>query len=222
VKRVVAAAALVAITVSGCGQTSDPRVEGSGGRATTGGAATSVTADGVYRVGVDIVPGVYTTATRDCVGYTASKAGVGLDDSSSSDALLARAILVDGIERIVVHHGEFFTTQGCGPWHRENPGDSKSTDPATLSGGCEILLGGYELVRHVLWYLRDPTTAQAADELQGMLRAPVEAHNTLLAGPAGDLIVALDHPSRHVTANGEVAPDVTRDVAAIRHACQTS
>jgi hypothetical protein len=210
------------VVVSGCGQGADGNGHGASPGASQRSPATSVAADGVYKVGVDIAPGVYTTPYSGCVGYTASDRHARPRGPGSSGTLLARAIRVEQVQRIVVHDGDFFTTRRCGTWHRENPGDPKSPDPATLAGGCEILLQGYELVDHVLWFLRTPTSAQVASNFQDMLRAPVQAHNKLLAGPTNHLIDALKDPPRHVTAGGDVTPDIDRAVAAIRHACAGS
>jgi hypothetical protein len=224
VKRVVTGAAILVALVSGCGNASGP------GRPDTGSAtgkpsgapATSVTASGVYKVGQDIAPGVYTTTDLGCTGYTASNADFDLEDEEEPDAYLAGAIQIGDVQRILVYEGEFFTSLQCDRWQRETVGKPKSPDPATLAGGCEVLVGGDDLVHQVVSFLRKPRSAQdsaVASELQERLTAPVDADNNLLGDPAGQLVDALDYPPAYLTARGDHVGDVARAVAKIRSAC---
>jgi hypothetical protein len=227
VNRVITAAAAVVVLASGCGTA--PQHERPSAGASTGSAAdkpaTSVTANGVYKAGTDLAPGVYTTRNLGCVGYTASTADFDIEDADEPDTYLAGAVRVGDVQRIVVHDAEFFTSKQCDTWRRENDGDPKSADPATLRGGCQLLVGGDDLVGHVVSYLREPATARdtaSAYELQDRLMAPVDADNRRLANAAGELVDALDNPSAYVTAGGDLYPDVVRAVARIRSWCEGS
>src|SRR5689334_11812230 len=105
----------IAVVTSACSSSESPK---SPPRRSDPGLASSVTTDGVYQVGKDLQPGVY-TAKGECIAYSASTADFDImNDNSDDDAYLASAMPVGDRQRIELHDGEFFTSRSCGTWTR--------------------------------------------------------------------------------------------------------
>lgn len=216
----------VLVLAAGCGNNPDtsPKAVQPG--------STAGVADGNYAVGTDLEPGVYTTRRKPvCTGFRASRANFDLDSDNDPDAYLGDAAAVNDLLRIHLHGGEFFTSLGCDGWLRETDPATASPDPATLAGGCEILLGGEPtLVDQTLSALRKeqmPDTDMEAYDLQDRLFAVTTAQlleakakrDRALGPPAGELGDFLDAPTYFVE-DGRLDPRVTRTVARIRALCQ--
>jgi hypothetical protein len=96
-------------------------------------------------------------------------------------------------------------------------------DPATLSGGCHILVGPHGAVDQALALI---TPGKAVSELetsrvQDRLFAIVVARNAKLGDAAGQLVDVLDAPSYFVK-DGRPDAVVTRTVAKINQLCDSS
>lgn len=211
--------ACIAALVAGCG-TSDS--SGEPQTKPTAAGATTVSKDGVYEVGKDIKPGVY-TAKGECVAYSASTADFDImDDDDESDAFLAGAMPVGDQQRIELHKGEFFTSRSCGTWTREDSTKPATADPATLAGACEILVGKGQAVQDAMEFPKDKETAadeQLRDEIQQRLFTVVTANNKELADPAGQLVDFLDDPEEYVE-DGKPVALITDAVSEIRSTCK--
>ncbi len=224
------------LMVSACGDLGEP------GRADTEPSAEvpatsvnsrpdSVNKPGVYEVGVDLVPGVYTTQDLGCAGFTASKAEPDIENMDM-DTWLAGSMRVRDVDRIVLHNGEFFTSMECGTWQREADGEPKSADPTTLAGTCEILVGTDDLAQQALTFPRKPESAAnkgLRDEIQTRLSTVVfssyaagrSTNRKKLYNSTGELVDFLDDPSQFVEA-GKIDARFTGALARIRKVCGSS
>lgn len=204
---------LTAICVGGasCGA---PRERSSPGSAPQ--PATIVRADGEYRIGVDLVPGVYTsTASRDCNAFVASTPHFNINTGDYA-SFIGTSTEYDGVERIVLPKGAYLTTLRCSVWRRESARTARTYDPATLSGGCAILIRG-GILGHAERILRGPAASVGRDDvqtIQSQLFDIVAAKNQALAGPVGIVIDALDALDSLGAAGSE--PITTRALATIR------
>ena len=214
---------MVVLVVSACGNVSERGGADAGPSSGVNSPATRVTSPGVYEVGVDLAPGVYTAGDLGCVGFTASTADFDMEDTEADpDDWVAASTRVGDMRRIVIHQGEFFTSLECGRWQRENRAKPESADPATLAGGCEILVGGDGLAQQALTFPKKPESAadkRLRHEIQDKLSSVVfeNAHKNL-ANPAGQLVDFLDDPTAYVEA-GKLSNSVTRAYARIQKAC---
>ena len=219
-RTALATAACIAALVAGCG-TSDS--SGEPQAKPTAAGATTVSEDGVYEVGKDIKPGVY-TARGECVAYSASTADFDImDDDDESDAYLAGAMPVGDQQRIELHKGEFFTSRSCGTWTLEDDTKQATADPATIAGACDILVGKGHTVQDAMEFPKDKETAadeQRRGEIQDQLFTIVVANTKGLADPAGQLVDFLDDPDEYVE-NGKPVALITETVSKIRGTCKS-
>lgn len=93
---------------------------------------------------------------------------------------------------------------------------TSDADPATLEGGCDILLGDEGILDAALAI----TTSDDPDRerVQNRLLAIVSAENDSLADPAGQLVDYLDDPAEYIE-DGEPDVSVTTADADIRETC---
>ena len=219
-KRTVATVlACIAALATGCGtsdSSGDPEAKA------TATSATTVSKDGVYAVGKDIKPGVY-TAKGECVAYSATPADFDImNDDGDPDDYLAGAMPVGDLQRIELHQGEFFTTRSCSTWTLEDGTKSASVDPASVAGACEILVGKDHAVQDALEFPKDKETAadeQRRGEIQDRLFTVVVANTKGLADPAGQLVDFLDDPDEYIE-NGKPVALITDAVSRIRSTCK--
>ena len=206
----------IAALASACG-TSDSKGEKSSAE-----PATTVSKDGVYAVGKDIKPGVY-TAKGKCLAYSASTKDFSvMDDNADDDAYIAGAALVGSLQRIELHKGEFFTSKSCSTWTLEDDSTSASADPATVAGACEILVGkDHTLDAAMAFPKQNESSADKAlrGEVQERLFSIVVANNKELADPAGQLVDFLDDPEEYIE-DGKPVALITDAVAKIRSTCK--
>jgi hypothetical protein len=204
---------------SGCGTSGS---KGDSQPKSSADAATTVSADGIYEVGTDIKPGVY-TAKGECLAYSASTRDFSvMDDNADDDAYIAGPASVGGLQRIELHTGEFFTSTSC-TWTLEDGNKSASADPATVAGACEILVGQEHVLDDAMEFPKqDESTEDEArrEEVQGRLFAIVVANNKELADPAGQLVDFLDDPEEYVE-HGKPIALITDAVVKIRTTCKS-
>jgi hypothetical protein len=187
---------------------------------TDGGPSSSAGGAGTSEVGVDIRPGVYTSGGTNCVGFVASERNY--DPRTSDDLTVPHSVRVGQSQRVEVHNGEFLVSRQCRAWHRMARKDD-SPDPATLAGGCEILLGKGRLVTQSLAIRTLPGATPGPEQkivgdLQEQLVAFVVTRNKELMDPAVALIGFLDDPPTHLV-DGKLDSKTTQSVAKIHHAC---
>ncbi|KRC63715.1 hypothetical protein ASE12_02390 [Aeromicrobium sp. Root236] len=218
-KRTACVIACIAVLAAGCGSSdngSDAQTKPAAGLAST------VTQDGVYAVGKDIKPGVY-TAKGECAAYTASSADFDImDDNADDDAYISGSMRVGDVQRIELHDGEFFTSRSCSAWTREASSKAASADPATLAGGCEILMGKGKVAQAALGFTGKKESAAdkaSRGRLQDQLFTVVGANNPKLADPAGQLVDFLDDPAAYLDDDGKVGSTVLRAFSDIQKAC---
>lgn len=210
-------AALVVILIgltSGCGgpTTASRRLTG---------LPTIVRAHGPLLVGTDMKPGVWVAKSPDsrCGSLSSSKRNFNVDHSDPGD-MIAGSLQVGDKQRIVLHAGEYFFSDGQCSWSLENPAE-RTPDPATTAGGCAILVGGSDLVRAALKFGHRPASQRGPDEGQLLafrLFAVVAARNKELGDAAGPLVDYLDNPDAYNVGSG-TRPNVTRAVEHIRQVC---
>jgi len=212
--RLAIPAVLLLVLAGGCGSG-----ERSDGGPASGAPVGEVTADGTYEVGVDLLPGVYTApAGGGCGAIAASTADYDVEEMREDpDEYLRGSVRVGDLQRIPLKDGEFFQTSSCGRWQREDGTGAVSPDPATLAGGCAILVGKDDLAVRAFEY-RGPANTDEASELQQRLFAIVVSFNKELTDPAGQLVDFLDDPAGYVE-NGEVIPKVAREMDRVRELC---
>ena len=92
-----------------------------------------------------------------------------------------------------------------------------SADPATLEGGCDILLGDEGILDAALAAGEADDTAER-QRVQERLFAIVSAENDSLADAAGQLVDYLDDPSAYVTGD-ELDASITTAESDIRETC---
>jgi len=218
-KKTACVIASIAVLAAGCGSSASSSDAPTKPVSTL---TTTVTKDGVYAVGKDIKPGVY-TAKGECGAFSASTKDFDIaDDDADEDAFIAAAMPVGDLQRIELHNGEFFTSRSCSTWTLEDSTRPVSADPASLAGGCEILVGEGRAVQEALGFPRKKESA--ADKtlrstIQDQLFTVVSAGNPKLSDPAGQLVDFLDDPDAYVE-DGTLAPIVLRAFSDIRKACQ--
>lgn len=181
------------VLVCGCGTVSDTRQPGQGGS-----PASTMTKDGVYEAGRDILPGVYTSKSLDCGGVVATSAAYDpADRDTDMNAFLRSAVRVGDHLRIVVNDGEFLTSSQCERWELQRTG-SDLPDPGTHAGACEILDGKDRLISQVEAQLLATGGAQdraRTTDLQDKLGAVVDSHTGRLWEPTSRLVDLLDQSS---------------------------
>ena len=94
---------------------------------------------------------------------------------------------------------------------------TSSGDPATLDGGCDILLGDEDLLEAAL-AAGEGDDAAERQRVQDRLFTIVSAKNDSLADPVGQLVDYLDDPSAYVE-DGELDASVTTAESDIRETC---
>ncbi|MET0929362.1 MAG: hypothetical protein ABWX74_07580 [Aeromicrobium sp.] len=98
------------------------------------------------------------------------------------------------------------------------PASTPSTaDPATLEGGCEILLGDEGVLDAALAFPESDDDAERT-RVQERLFAIVAAENDSLGDPAGQLVDYLDDPAAYIV-DGELSSTITAAEADIRETC---
>lgn len=124
-----------------------------------------------------------------------------------------------------------FVVSGCGndgPGQGSLPEDgspaqSSAANPATLAGGCAMLVGDDDLVRRALNFPRDPESAsdeRLRYEIQEALFSIVLAGHKKLSDPAGQLVDFLDDPEAYLEGD-QPGTAITAAIAEIREACTT-
>jgi hypothetical protein len=94
---------------------------------------------------------------------------------------------------------------------------ASSGDPATLEGGCDILLGDEDLLAAAL-AAGEGDDAAERQRVQERLFTIVSAKNESLADPVGQLVDYLDDPSAYVE-DGELDASITTAEADIGATC---
>ncbi|MFL6171910.1 MAG: hypothetical protein ACJ716_03355 [Marmoricola sp.] len=204
------------LLVAGCGSA----VEDASAKKTTDGA-TRVHGAGPYEVGTEIEPGVWTAegTGSSCGGFTTSSRDFKIE--STSAGYLNGSVTVGDVQRIVLHTGEFFTNHSCQTWQREDGTAARTPDPASLAGGCTILVADGDLVQNTLDFGHRPAAERdirAGTTLQDRLFALVASRNPVLGDPAGQLVDYLDDPDAYNDGAG-TTDTVTRAVDRIRASC---
>jgi hypothetical protein len=220
-KRTVLTIACIAVLASGC-DTSD---SGTPDTKPSAKLATTISTDGVYEVGKDVRPGVYTTKGQ-CIGYSAKTSDFDImNDDDESDAYIAGALPVGGdVQRIELHKGEFFTSKDCSTWTREDGTKPTTADPGTLAGACDILVGEGRAVQDALGFPRKHESSadeKLRGEIQDRLFIVVAADNKDLADPAGQLVDFLDDPEAYVE-DGKLDSLILNAFSDIRDTCQAT
>jgi hypothetical protein len=109
------------------------------------------------------------------------------------------------------------STSSTGPAPSSSAGPISSGDPATLDGGCDILLGDEGILDAALAAGEGDDDAER-QRVQDRLFAIVSAKNDSLGDAAGQLVDYLDDPSAYVK-DGELDASVTTAEADIRETC---
>jgi hypothetical protein len=218
-KRTALTLVCIAALASACG-TSDSK--GDSQPKSSAEPAATVSADGIYEVGKDIKPAVY-TAKEKCLAYSASTKDFSvMDDNADDDAYIAGAAQVGSLQRIEVHKGEFFTSKSCSTWTLEDDSTSASADPATVAGACEILVGKDHTLDDAMAFPKQKESAAdkaLRGDVQERLFSIVAANNEELADPAGQLVDFLDDPEEYIE-DGKPVTLITDAVAKIRSTCK--
>lgn len=185
---------------------------------------------GVFRAGVDIEPGIYTTPnSKDyrnwtCTAFATRTERFDLEDADSDPADWLRSATAGRRgDRIEVRRGEFLHVMDC-EWRRERADGPRSDDPATLVGGCAILSGKSGALAQAMTYVPGREDTEAIDdrrrgEIQDWLFAVVQAENPKLAAPAGQLVDFLDDPAGYVDEDGELSDSVIAAIATMQSEC---
>ncbi|MET0449147.1 MAG: hypothetical protein ABW004_12095 [Aeromicrobium sp.] len=225
----IASALLLVVVASACGSS-----ESDGGAAadpaTSPAAeapadpATTISEDGVYEAGVDILAGVWTTTSSSedpCLAATATSADYDVADEEAEGGDLVAVATSNGSGLVIeVGDGEFLSTSSCNPWtleDDESDDGEAATDPATLEGGCEILLGDDGALDAALAF-RDSGDDDERTRVQERIFAIVTAENESLADPAGQLVDYLDDPDAYIE-DGKLSSTITTAVSDIRETC---
>lgn len=214
-------AGLGLLAIAGCaGESSDGPTSGMPGVPVAAVHETYGEKTNVYAVGPGgLQPGVYTTP-EDCYGSAASTVDFDLlaNDPDMDDEPWRGSDQVGDLRRIVLKHGEFFSTGPECTWIREDGTDTVSPDPATKAGACAILVGEGALVERAVGALRG-STEPLSWEVQEELMAVVFSRTPGVWRPAGELVDFLDAPEAFVV-DGKLAPRVTAAQQKIREICR--
>lgn len=220
-KSIVAVIAIAAAALAGCGGTTTGR------NAAATGSPAAVNADGEYRIGVDVAPGVYASINRPkCTAFVASSPHFDIT-TGDFDHFVGTTTEYPGHQRIVLPKGDYFSTRHCSPWTRESAAMAERYDPATLRGACTLLVQG-GLLHHAELLLHGPAssaTAHEANALQFQLFAIVAARNPSLASLTGRLIDGLDNVAAEpgqplADPSASLTQRASATVASIRETCR--
>lgn len=189
----------------------------------------SITGAGPYEVGVDMEPGVY-VGGRNCLGSTANSANYdpGAEDPQD-DLFISSSLLVGDVQRIEVHRGEFFRSDECAGWRREDGSQPRTPDPATIEGACAILRQG-QLIQSAINAIEASPAAEEAtrdgyeiqDALTSIVFSTVRASGPpkQLGNEVGEFVDYLDAPTYFVNADGMVEGKVRRSAERISSICR--
>ncbi|OBK28209.1 hypothetical protein A5634_20880 [Mycobacterium asiaticum] len=104
--------------------------------APAGAAKTTIENDGLYTVGTDIAPGIYSTAGPLPGGTCYWKRTSNPDGALIDNAMTKKAQVVQ-----IEPTDKTFKTNGCQPWHQTNEAPPPEASPAQVQGALGILNG---------------------------------------------------------------------------------